>query len=587
MKNKVAVVMIIAFLTILTFLTVVTVPIDASVVEARHDNATDETVTYSLAASGDYGYLNPFNYQRGPGSQRTSLIFDTLVYGNDTEVFIPLLAADWEYLEEENAYVFYLRDDVFWHDGKKFTSEDVVFTFYYMKEHPEGSWQSVTPIEKTEALDDYTVKIYLNQVYPLFLERIAKTIYIVPKHIWQNITDPIMFRGEGSRTGTGPFTLLEYDKVQGTYSFKANENFYLGKPEVDILEYKNVGAEMAPEVLKRGEVNYATIPAEVLDDFIQEGFVVQEPLIAYREYLTMNYNKEPFNSKEFRHVIAYAINKQEIVDVALGGHGVVALQTWIPPSRGVWYNPDVKEYNINHEKVKELLLELGYEQEEDGYFYKDGEVLEIDFTVQASEQLGRVAEIVKHQLEEAGIKVEMRSFGRTTHDDMLKSGNYELALTGCCGDGSSTDPGDDPFDVLVKGTKTSFNLPYNWSERMVELTKAQQVETNTTKRIEQVHEMQEIYAEEIPRYALYYPTTTYAVHDGTVNIQRGGPQGGGPLGISKLSFMLYTEEPMKIATTTPESGEQIPAEGFFGVMAAILIASIANLLPHKRRREEE
>ena len=97
---------------------------------------------------------------------------------------------------------------------------------------------------------------------------------------------------------------------------------------------------------------------------------------------------------------------------------------------------------------------------------------------------------------------------------------------------------------------------------MVELTKAQQIEMNTTKRIDQVHEMQDIYAEEIPRYALYYPTTTYAVHDGTVNIQRGGPQGGGPLGISKLSFMVYTEEPMGRTTATSESEGQIPAEGY-------------------------
>lgn len=577
MNNVGTAVMLIACLTV----TAVPVGAGETIEEAR--SAADE-ITYTMAASGDYGYLNPFNYRRGPGSQRTSLLFDTLVYGSDSEVIIPLLATDWHYIEEENAYVFDLRDDALWHDGKKLTSEDVVFTFEYMKQHPEGSWYSVTSVEKAEALDDYTVKIYLNQVYPLFMERIAKNLFILPKHVWQDVKDPITFRGEGSRTGTGPFTLLEYDNVQGAYTFKANENFYLGKPAVDRVEYKNVGAEMAPEVLRRGEVNYASIPAELVDDFRDDGFTVREPLIAYREYVNMNYNAAPFDSKQFRHAIAYAINRQEIVDVALGGHGVVALQTWIPPARGVWCNSNVKQYSYNPERVKELLHELGYEQNEDGYFYKGGEVLEIDFTVRATEQLGRVAEIVKSQLEEAGIKVKLQSFGGTTHDDMMKTGNYEFALTGCCGGGSSADPGDDPFDVLVKGTKTSFNPPYNWSERMVELTASQQIETNKTKRIEMVHEMQRIYAEEIPRYALYYPTTSYEVHDGTVTIQRGGPQGGGPLGISKLSFMTYTAH-ARNESTTASASEKVPYGGFHPAIAAVIIAAIVCAFSRKSREK--
>ena len=85
--------------------------------------SADETVdVLTIAdATGDWGFPSPYgHYSRGPGYIRMSLIFDTLIWKDDRG-FVPALAESWEYLADENAYVFHLREGVTWNDGQPFT----------------------------------------------------------------------------------------------------------------------------------------------------------------------------------------------------------------------------------------------------------------------------------------------------------------------------------------------------------------------------------------------------------------------------------------------------------------------------------
>ncbi|WP_432765943.1 ABC transporter substrate-binding protein [Methanothrix soehngenii] len=123
--------------------------------------ASDETIDMFTIAdpTGDWGFPSPYgHYPRGPGYIRMSLIFDTLVW-KDQNGYVPALAESWQL--EDDAYVFDLRKNATWQDGEPFTANDVVFTIDYTKEHP---YPLVSPklVKSAEALDDYTVKLYLN-----------------------------------------------------------------------------------------------------------------------------------------------------------------------------------------------------------------------------------------------------------------------------------------------------------------------------------------------------------------------------------------------------------------------------------------
>ena len=182
-----------------------------------------EEVTYVIAdAGGDWGYPSPYaHYSRGPGYIRMSFIFDTLVWKDEGGV-IPALAESWEYSKVDNAYTFNLRDDVSWHDGNGFSADDVVFTFEYTKQHP-FRWVDSRIVRAAEALDEYTVKLYLEEPYAPFLNDVAGTQPILPKHIWEGVEEPELFAGTDAVVGTGPFVLEDYSREQGSYLYTAYE----------------------------------------------------------------------------------------------------------------------------------------------------------------------------------------------------------------------------------------------------------------------------------------------------------------------------------------------------------------------------
>jgi peptide/nickel transport system substrate-binding protein len=152
MKNKHVAIVTLLSILLLSLLT------GLAIAQADSGNTNAGDVTYIIAdPTGDWGYPTPHgHYPRGPGYVRMSLIFDTLLW-KDTQGFVPALATDWEYLEDENAYLFHLRKGVTWHDGEKFTADDVAFTYNYVKEHPSW-WVDLKSLKQAEVLDEYTVK---------------------------------------------------------------------------------------------------------------------------------------------------------------------------------------------------------------------------------------------------------------------------------------------------------------------------------------------------------------------------------------------------------------------------------------------
>ena len=99
---------------------------------------------------GDWGDPNPYrHYPRGPGYVRMSWVFDTLVW-KDRNGYIPGLARSWKYNPENQSFIFELRKDVKWHDGKSFSSEDVVFTVEYFMKHPY-QWVPMEAVAGAEA----------------------------------------------------------------------------------------------------------------------------------------------------------------------------------------------------------------------------------------------------------------------------------------------------------------------------------------------------------------------------------------------------------------------------------------------------
>ena len=153
--------------------------------------------------------VNPFNPAANPTSTNWTfvMIHDRLVErDHETGEFVASLAHDWA-TEDFQTFTFYLRDDVVFHNGQRFTADDVVFTIEYAREHGAGSpaasqW---APVSQVRAIDDTTVELTLSGVFVDFLHNVSvPSASIVSRSALAADADT------GTHIGTGPYHVIEF-----------------------------------------------------------------------------------------------------------------------------------------------------------------------------------------------------------------------------------------------------------------------------------------------------------------------------------------------------------------------------------------
>jgi len=487
-----------------------------------------QIASYTIAdPTGDWGYPSPYgHYSRGPGYTRMSFIFETLVWKSATD-FVPQLAKEWEYLESEGAYIFRLHDNVRWHDGTEFTAEDVVFTFDYAKEHPY-QWVDNSIVKSAEAVDKYTVKLYLSKPYGPFLQNAAGTQPILPKHIWQDVTEPEKFTAPEAVIGTGPYTLADYSKEHGTYLYQASADYYLGEPLVKEIKFVKISDEMTPAALKGGSVSAGSIPPEIVTEMEEAGLTIITAPVAWNAKMAINHKKAPLSSKQFRQALAYAIDRESLVQITQRGHALAGSPGMTPPTSD-WYNPGTPQYPYDPAKTKQLLEELGYKLE-GSYFSKDGQELELELIAIA--KFKEVGQFIMQQLEAAGIKIDFKTLESKTVDSKVEAWDFDLSVYG---HGGLYDP-----SIMHKVTLGKYfnSARYESNETLNQLLGAQLTEMDASKRKGIVFQIQEVYADDLPALTLYYPKWYWA-HDGSINLfyTRDGIASGVPIPLNRMAFV--------------------------------------------------
>lgn len=481
-------------------------------------------------STGDWGFPSPHgSYARGPGYLRMSFIFDTLIW-KDQNGFVPALAEKWEYLADEKAYVFHLHKGVTWNDGEPFTAKDVAFSFQYMQKYP---YQSVdlSGVDNAEAVDDNTVKITLKKDYVPFLDQVAGTLPILPEHVYTDATDPTNFKDPKALTGTGPFKLVDYDKAQGTYLYEANENYYLGSPKVKQIKFVKVSAEMSAAALKKGDVDAASVPGETVEDLKKAGFTVIEGPHDWVGKIMVNYRKAPFSDVKFRQALYYAINRQEIVDTGLRGFGLAGC-AGLFASDNQWYDPNQEQYTYDPAKAGQLLEELGYEKKEGSQYYTKISMPDvIEMLVTSSNE--NIGELIKKQLDKAGIQIALRSVDAKTLDSQVSGWQFDLALSGHGGLGA------DPHILKNVVIGTGFNSAgYKDDPELTELLDKADSEMDPEKRKDLVFQAQKALARDLPALPVYYTESFWASNDKvSFYYTHGGVGSGVPTAMNKMAFV--------------------------------------------------
>ena len=365
---------------------------------------------------GDFGGPNPFRHStRGPGSTKMRHVFDSLLQ-EGTENYVPWLAESWSISDDNLAYTFTLHKDAVWHDGEPVTADDVAFSIDYYAEYPNNGGNLFTAdssiIDHYEVTDDYTIVIYAAKALSTNTGNIG-TLPIIPRHIWENIEDPYNYDGDDKYIGCGMYKLVSYDSATGSYQFEANENYYGHKPAAHYIDYAPVSDNIL--AFENGDSAMADVSADLYDAYAARDEISMIPKsdeMGYRLMLNME-SVPALQDVAVRAAIYKALNREKMVDSVFQGLGHVASAGYVPQTN-LFYCDGVAKYDYDADAAKAVLEPLG---------------LKLRFVVgQDTPAEATLAELIKMDLEAAGVEVTVESFDVATRDSMSVAGDYDIML---------------------------------------------------------------------------------------------------------------------------------------------------------------
>ena len=329
-------------------------------------NETKDSVVIAIGSEPDT--LDP---TQGWGHGSSPIVQSTLVKYNADLEFENDLAAAYELSEDGLTWTFQLRDDAIFTDGEKVTAEDVVFTLKTAKA-AQGS-VDLTYLKNVAAINDTTVEMTLWEPTSIFLNTLA-SVGIVPKHAYNEDygRNPI---------GSGPYKFVEW-KPQEQIIFMANEDYYGNVPKIKNVIVVFMSEDAALAAVQAGEVDVAYSTATLGTTMVKGYHVEAIPSVDNRGFTLPLLPEEgkttesgaPIGNnvtchREIRQAIAYAVDRQQIVDVVLNGFGRPAYSE----NDGMpWNNPEVMmETNVTY--AKKILSDAGWKDTDgNGIVEKNG-----------------------------------------------------------------------------------------------------------------------------------------------------------------------------------------------------------------------
>lgn len=439
------------------------------------------------------------------------LVYDRLLAPSPyVEDPMPGLATETNQIDE-TTWTATIRSDAEWHDGEPFTADDVVFTYRYYRDGPPTRYahhvSEAPQITQITAEDDQTVRFKCAYPCPTLAVITFADLPIIPKHVWEDVDDPYKY-GE-LPVGTGPYELVAYEGGK-RLRFRANENYFMGKPLVKDVVIPIVQDHSALfTALKSGDIDTTSvpIPPSSIDQFEQNKTLN----IAHATSLSLveiriNYERSPFAQHDFRWALSRAIDKKSIVDVVMLGKAIAGT-TGYPHPKSPWTAPNIEQpYKPAEAQAK--LDELGF-RDRDGDGIRetpDGEKLSFTLKVPSNEpSYIRAAELVAENLTAIGLETKTQTLDPGTIDSLFDSRNFDMYVS------SITPHGVADPDQFVMSHRSGYlwkkGISYPaWNQLFKKWKQAKTIE----KRKQILFEMQRLFNQQPTSIPLWYPEPRFA-----------------------------------------------------------------------------
>ncbi len=453
--------------------------------------------TLKAALTGEPDTLDPATSTIYTGAQVYDNIFNKLIDLDPDGTVYGQLATAWA-APDDTTWVFDLVGNAVFHNGEAFTPEDVKYTFERILNPDTAS--SYAPlydaIDSVEVTGDTQVTFHLKTPFGPFLSNLANNGEIVNQVAIES-ADPAR-----NPVGTGPFKFVEWVQGDHVTLAKHDQYFQTGLPYLDGVEFRFLLVDQGRiDGLRSGELNWVdAVPLQNLGELSSDASFnyVTAPNAGIPDYLALNIMQPPFDDPLVRQAVYWALDRDAIRQVAYFGAGETGIEE--VPTGSVWHDgaavvaPDL-------DKARGLLDQAGL-----------GGGLEVEYLgLPQYPELLKTGEVVREQLKEIGITMNIKQVDVSVWFDAFISGDYQITSAY---QERTIDP--DNFYALVCRTGGDINTTGYSNPAVDDLIEQARTSTDDVERKGLYQQLRQIVFEDAPIIFVHYETINYLMQSNVV-----------------------------------------------------------------------
>ena len=483
---------------------------------------------------GSPRFINPLLAVSEVDKDLTSLIYSGLLKINPEGKLTADLAESYTISPDGLNYTFILKDNLYFQDGVRLTTDEIVFTVEKaqdssLKSPREANWSGVL----VHKVSDKEITFVLKQPYSPFIQN--ATLGILPKHLWKDAsTEEFPFSQFNIKpVGSGPYKVdsIVYASsgLPGEYRLKSFNKYALGEAFITNLVIKTYQNEKGVvEAYNGGEIgSFHSVSQKQLPDIeARGGNVVLSPLPRIFGVF-FNQNLAPvLVYKEVREALDMATDKQIIVDNILGGFGQV-INSPVPLKTVAPKLDDVISAETRLENAKNILVAKGWKQNADGIFEKKekNSTTKLEFSISTGNapELKETAILLQQQWEKLGAKVDVKIFEiGDLNQNVIKPRKYDALLFG---EIIGRDLDLYPFWHSSQRTSPGLNIAIYTNLKADKILEKIRTTTSSDEQEKGLEDFNKEIRSDIPAIFTYSPYFIYIIPKQVQNVQLGALAG--------------------------------------------------------------
>lgn len=494
MKNGIKYIFFI-FVTIIIIFAIFQIKKTEKIEEKPKEEVKEAKVKQELKLGiAEYDTINPILSNNKYVQDIAKLIYEPLITFNTKYEIEGCLAEEWA-KTSSTTYIIKIKQNIHWQQtGENLTAYDILYTMQKLKEINSVYTVNLQNIAQIEAVDNYTIKMTLNQETPFFEYNLS---FPIMSKTYCEEEDFINSEKVKQAIGTGPYKISNI--TANNIVLEKNENWWNKENKESAIETININlygtvGEIYND-FKLGKIDYISTTNINIEEYIGTiGYnKIEAPGREY-DYLALNLENQVLQNKEVRQAIMYAIDKDAIIENIYNSK---YYKSEFPLDYGNWIYESKAQNNYNVEKFYQILENNGWKYEYNNWQkYLNYYTRRLNFRILVNKentQRTSVAELIKQQLETVGIKITIIYATENQYQEYIKNKNYDMIICG-----TYVAPNISLTQYFGDG-----NLSNYYNEEMKNIINDVQNITDAQLLKEKYRRIYEIYIDEVPFVSLY------------------------------------------------------------------------------------